>query len=407
MSGDTLDRELRIVTFKGESRWLLGRSLAVGEPGKAPTRFIGANIDITDQKMSQERERLLAHELDHRAKNMLAMVQSVVQLTRADHMADFREAVIGRIQSLARSHSLLAASRWQGADMMDLIREELEPFMSGEHAEIKASGPRARLQPAAAQTLALLIHELATNAVKYGALSTEAGRLTVHWRLSRGLQGGDLCLTWTEMGGPPVNTPKERGFGSRLIVTSVERQLQGKVTMSWLTSGLHCEVTVPAEHLLPSTAEPENTESVAPEPSNVPIVRGDGRLILLVEDETLIAMQAERALAGAGYVVIGPIARLGDAPEAIANHALDGAILDINLNGERSFAIADLLVSRHVPFLFCTGFAATSILPDRFREIPVIVKPFSASTLLVRLQQTLKAGPTDLKRAAALALEAE
>ena len=408
LSGETLDRDLRVLTFKGRTRWLLGRSVAVGEEGKPPTRFIGASIDITDQKTSQERERLLAHELDHRAKNMLAMVQSVVRLTRTEHLPDFREAVIGRIQSLARSHSLLAASRWQGADMMELIRDELEPFMSGEHAEIKASGPRIRLQPAAAQTLALLIHELATNAVKYGALSTEVGRLTVYWRLSRGTQGGDLCLTWTEMGGPQVRIPMERGFGSRLIVTSVERQLKGTVTMNWLATGLHCEVTVPAEHLAP-VPEDDSDESqiTASETSANAVEKGGGRRILLVEDETLIAMQTERSLSEAGYTVIGPIARLGDAPEAIANHALDGAILDINLNGERSFAIADLLVSRRVPFMFCTGFAAASILPDRFRFIPVIVKPFSAATLLMRLQETLSNGPMDFKRIAAMALESE
>lgn len=407
-SGQTLDRELLIQTYKGKSRWLLGRSLAVGKQGEPPTEFIGVSIDITEQKMSEERERLLAHELDHRAKNMLAMVQSVVQLTRSEKLSEFREAVIGRIQSLARSHSLLAASRWEGADLIQLIRDELEPFMSGEHAEIKASGPRVKLQPAAAQTLALLVHELATNAVKYGALSTEAGRLTIYWHFASAGKPGDLHLTWTEMGGPAVKIPKIRGFGSRLIVTSVERQLNGKVAMNWLPDGLYCEVTIPAEHLLAaSETETVEEQSVPHELSDRPIAGGGGRRILLVEDETLIAMQAEQTLSHAGYTVIGPVTRLSDAPETIANNILDGAILDINLNGERSFAIADLLLSRRVPFMFCTGFAAASVLPDRFRGIPVIVKPFSATNLLARLEQTLARGPAGLRRTTGLALEAD
>lgn len=406
ISGKTVDRELRILTFKGRSRWLLGRTVAVGERGQAPSRFIGVHIDITERKMAEEREQLLAHELDHRAKNMLAMVQSIVQLTREEELSRFREAVTGRIQSLARSHNLLVTSRWHGADVMHLVRDELEPFMGRQHAEIKASGPRVNMQPSAAQTLALLIHELATNAVKYGALSTEAGRLAVYWRLAPEAQGGALLLTWTELGGPTVKVPRERGFGSRLIVSSVERQLNGKVVMNWLPSGLHCEVTVPAEHLAPTSQLDIAQEGEAGlETANEHPSDGAGRQILLVEDEALIAMQAEKALLDAGYAVIGPVTRIGDAPEVIANNVLDGAILDINLNGERSFAIADLLVSRHVPFMFCTGFTTASILPDRFRHIAVIVKPFGATTLLARLKQTLDDGPRDLALAATPALE--
>jgi len=396
-AGETLDRELRILTFKGRTRWLIGRSVAVGEPGKAPIGFTGVNIDITEQKTSEERERLLAHELDHRAKNMLAMVQSVVRLSRGDIVPDFREAVLGRIQSLARSHSLLAASRWEGADLMHLVRDELEPFMSGEHAEIRATGPRVKLRPAAAQTLALLIHELATNAVKYGALSSESGRLSVQWSLSSSER--DLVLDWNESGGPSVRIPAQKGFGSRLLANSVERQLHGKIRLNWHADGLHCEVVIPADNLIPCEDD-EITETALPLAHEAhaasPGPAGASR-ILVVEDEILIAMQIEQALVHAGHVVIGPVARLNEAPEVIANNVFDGAILDINLAGERSFAIADLLVSRRVPFMFCTGFAASSILPDRFSDVPVIIKPFSIATLLARLNEMLAAGPLDHK----------
>jgi PAS domain S-box-containing protein len=225
---------------------------------------VGVSTDISDARESEQREKLLSRELDHRAKNLLAVVQSVVSLTRADNLADFKRAVEGRIQSLGRAHSMLAASRWEGADLERVLAEELAPYRSGEEARVHLSGPSLLLKPAAAQSLALVFHELATNAVKYGALSVPAGELHVHWLVSPGEDGVPrLVLRWTESGGPPVkprSSGSRSGFGSRLIRSSIERQLAGTLRIEWAESGLRAEMEIAIDRSLHEVVgEPDGT----------------------------------------------------------------------------------------------------------------------------------------------------
>jgi len=213
--------------------------------------LIGASVDITERRRGEERERMLALEVDHRSKNLLAVVQSVVQLTRADTIADFIAAVGGRIEALARSHSLLAASRWHGAELTAMVEEELAPFLQADAVRVVIEGAPLRLRPDAAQTLALVLHELATNAAKYGSLSAEGGTLKVRWRVDAdGPKGAELHLTWVERGGPPVASPTARGFGSTLIKAGVERQLRGQLVKDWRPEGLVCDVRAPMAELL-------------------------------------------------------------------------------------------------------------------------------------------------------------
>lgn len=238
--------------------------LADGAPAiwlstKAPLRdadgavigLIGSSVDITERRRAEERERMLAQEVDHRGKNLLAVVQSVVQLTRADTIEDFVATVGGRIAALSRTHSLLAESRWKGAELATIIREELAPFTGARTERVAIDGAPLQLRPEAAQTLALVVHELATNAAKYGALSTEDGQLRVHWRIDAGASQGDqLNALWVETGGPSVTAPTRRGFGSTIIKTGVERQLRGRLLKTWRPEGLLCEVSVPIDELV-------------------------------------------------------------------------------------------------------------------------------------------------------------
>ena len=215
---------------------------------------VGVSTDITDQREAEERELLLARELDHRAKNLLAVVQSVVSLTRASSLEEFKKAVEGRIQSLGRAHSMLAASRWEGADLERVLAEELEPYSGGEQARVKLSGPPLMLKPAAAQSLALVFHELATNAVKYGALSVPSGMLEVRWQVSQGAESRPLLdLVWEERGGPriePRSGGSRSGFGSRLIRSSIERQLAGSLDLDWAPEGLVARMQVALDRSL-------------------------------------------------------------------------------------------------------------------------------------------------------------
>lgn len=353
---------------------------------------VGISSDMTARRAAEERERLLAREVDHRARNLLAVVQSLVQLTRAPDMATYAKAIKGRIHALARAHGLLSSSRWEGAALDVLVNEELAPYRGLGAGRVDAHGPPVLLRPDAAQAIALALHELATNAAKHGALSADKGHLAVDWWLAPASGGRDeLVLRWVEERGPQVTLPKRKGFGSTVLQASVERQLRGRVVLDWRPEGLIVEIALPADQLLAGKAG-ELTESLAPLPIPAVTARPEARTVLIVEDEGLIALQAEQALSEAGHTVIGPAARIGDAFDLIHKHqdVIDAALLDVNVAGSRSFAIADILVDKDIPFAFVTGYDPASTLPARYRTRPAISKPFKSAdlaTLVGRLQK--------------------
>jgi len=215
--------EFRVCRPNGELRWCIGTAVASVDGIDNVVRISGVTVDITDRKQAEERQVLLAREVDHRARNALALVQSIVRLTRSEDIKSYTAAVDGRIGALARAHTLLAQSRWQGADLARLVGEELAPFRTDGAERIATAGPEVSLEPRTAQTLALALHELSTNAAKYGALSDMSGRVAVSWDL----QPQGLVLRWIESGGAPPQMPVAHGFGIRLISASIERQLGG------------------------------------------------------------------------------------------------------------------------------------------------------------------------------------
>ncbi len=237
--GRSYETEFRIIRPDGEERWCVGTAAATLDKGGRVVRLSGVTIDITERKRAEERQNLLAREVDHRAKNALALAQSIVRLTRASDIKDYVQAVEGRISALARVHTILSLSNWQGAEIAKLVEEEIAPYSTGE--QIEYFGTELQLQPATAQSLALALHELVTNSAKYGALSTLAGRLRIKWDV----RGDALQLSWEERGGPPVEKPVSRGFGTRSVIASIETQLGGRAEFDWLNEGLICRLLVP------------------------------------------------------------------------------------------------------------------------------------------------------------------
>lgn len=233
------EAEFRIVRPNGEVRWCAGSAAVTVDPAGRVVRVSGVTIDITERKHAEERQNLLAREVDHRAKNALALAQSIVRLTRGDNVKAYVQSVEGRINALARVHTVLSLSSWQGAEIRRLVDEELAPYSVG--SRITLSGPEVQLRPATAQTLALALHELVTNSAKYGALSSQSGRLAVNWQDATGV----LELIWEEKGGPPVQVPVSRGFGTRSVIASIESQLGGKADFDWQPEGLLCRLSVP------------------------------------------------------------------------------------------------------------------------------------------------------------------
>ncbi|AVO44162.1 PAS domain S-box protein [Phreatobacter cathodiphilus] len=350
--------------------------------------LVGVSLDMTERRQADDRARLLAREVDHRAKNLLSVVQSVVQLTKSADVAAFKAAVSGRIHALARAHSLLAESRWQGVNLDTLVREELAPFARPGADRIHIEGPSLRLRPAASQALALALHELATNATKYGALSLEQGSLDVSWRYAGAPSSRTLELTWRERGGPPVQPPGRKGFGSTVIRTSVERQLGGEVRLDWDPEGLSCRIDVPAEELeaMAQPAMPEVPELAGA--VEAPAV--SGRRVLIVEDEALIAMELEQTVIELGCEVTGPAASCEAALAIIAQAPPDLAVLDVNLGRETSRPVAEALQRLGVPFIYCTGYAEP--LDDGAPQAAAVIrKPFDVKSLgdaIRRLSET-------------------
>jgi two-component sensor histidine kinase len=199
-------------------------------------------VDITERKAAEDRQRLLANEVNHRANNILAVVQSMVRLSRSETVEEFRDTLNGRIQALARAHNLLAKSRWQGADLQHLVSEELAPFMD-EGSQVWVSGAILPLEPAAAQSMAMIVHELATNAAKHGALSTATGKVMIEWRRAK---GGRVTFKWTERDGPATTPPTRQGVGSTVIARAAAH-LQAEVAIDWTATGLTFELSVPKQ----------------------------------------------------------------------------------------------------------------------------------------------------------------
>ena len=242
--------EYRIILPTGEVRWIERRgSISYGADGR-PERVLGVNIDITGRKRAEEQQRTLHAELDHRVKNVLAIVSAIAANTRdaSSSMDDFVAAIDRRIRSMASTHELLSSCQWQGVPLRELLRCELAPYAS--NTNICIEGPEVVLRAEAAQTTALVFHELATNAAKYGALSSPEGRVSVCWQRPRNGQAlGPLVIEWLEVGGPPVKDPTNSGYGKSVITELVPYELGGRASLEFPREGVRCRLEIPAEWL--------------------------------------------------------------------------------------------------------------------------------------------------------------
>src|SRR6266852_1632765 len=346
-SSPSFQTEFRVLRPDGQLRWCIGTAVA--------------SVDATD----------------HGARNALALVQSIVRLTRADTIKSYIAAVEGRIGALSRAHTLLAQSRWQGADLARLADEELAAYRTGDADKIVVRGPDLSLEPRTAQTLALALHELSTNAAKYGALAELAGRLSLTWELKH----DRLMLRWTETDGPPVKAPASPGFGIRVIGASVERQLEGEAVFEWQPQGLCCTLSVPRSEQIGILAhDGVGRRTNGEDKCQLPLQLETGNRVLLVEDEILVAMMMRDILTELGFSVIGPFSRVAEAMVAAVHDDIDAGIIDINLGGEFIYPVADVLVARRIPFVFVTGYGVESI-DGRFGSVPVIKKPVQRQAL--------------------------
>lgn len=231
----------------GQYRWFLSRALPIRDAGGRIVRWFGTNTDVSEQKETEERQRLLVNELNHRVKNTLTVIQSIAAVTArsAASATAFSKGLIARIIGIARTHDLLTESHWAGASLSSVLGNELSPYQADGAQRASLRGDYVWLTPKMAVSLGMVLHEMATNAAKYGALSVPDGRIEVTWDLRQEAAGLMLHLEWSETGGPPVAAPTQQGFGSRLITQSLERDLAGRVQMDFRPEGLRVTLDIP------------------------------------------------------------------------------------------------------------------------------------------------------------------
>jgi PAS domain S-box-containing protein len=252
----TTTAEYRIIRPDGLLRWLHWRGRGVFDDSVTPprpVRLVGVMMDITERKRAEEHVRFLMRELSHRTKNVMAVVQAISWQTaqKSLDLKDFEQRFTQRLEALARSHDLLVKREWQGVVLEDLVRAQLEPFLDSAKDRLATHGPVLLLMPTAAQELGLALHELATNASKYGALSVAAGKIDIGWTINCGTAGTKrFFMTWRETGGPLVSPPARRGFGSTVTTSSLSRSFNGETKLDYRPEGLSWELAAPIDHLI-------------------------------------------------------------------------------------------------------------------------------------------------------------
>ncbi len=388
VSREPLERheiEFRIPLSGGRMRWLLDRGASFARQD-ASTRVMGTIVDITERKSAEEQQRLLAAELDHRVKNMLGNVAAMARLSsrQVATVDAFVDALDGRIQAMSRAHGLLQAGNWTGACLSELAKVALQPLRSQSGRNIEIRGGKLPLDPKQAQSMAFVLHELATNAVKHGALSQPNGRVTLDWTPVDGTD--NWSVVWRESGGPPVVVPRKGGFGLTVLQLAAT-DMGAQVESNFNQDGLICVITGPFGKGHSSFASQlRKNSSRSQEARSTNMLRASHETtslrVLLVEDEPLIALFLQSELESAGHQVTGPAYNLKQGLELAGKEAFDVALLDVRLGSDFSVAIADQLLARAIPFAFTTGYSEGVLIPEHLRGVPSLAKPYQSGSVI-------------------------
>lgn len=344
--------------------------------------------DVTQRRIEEDQRQTLMAELDHRVKNVLATVQALAIQTarRTASLEGFLQNFSGRLKAMGSANELLTAARWRGAAIDHLCGAELGAVAPG---QTSWEGPELFLTPRAANALSLALHELATNAVKFGALSVETGRVNIRWTR---LRDGGFELIWDETGGPTVNPPTRRGFGSTLLEQVTSRELNGRTSVEYRPAGVHAvlrsgpSAVAPRPDTVPEAPVARVVETLCTASGPVSL---KGARVLIVEDAVLLALELETGLSEAGAEIVGPAYELEEAM-ALLSQPIDAAVLDANLNGRSVMPVAQALAARGVPFVFATGYGESGGAPSGF-DAPVIRKPYDVSQVAAAVAQLLRA----------------
>jgi PAS domain S-box-containing protein len=386
-AGHAFDLRFRLIRpTDGRTIWLRLAGVIARNAAGAAQRITGIVEDVSLHHVEEDTRHQLMAELDHRVKNVLAAVQALAQQTakRTTSLESFLSTFGGRLKAMASANELLTAARWRGAAIDHLAAAELGAIAPG---QTSWDGPELFLTPRAANALSLALHELATNAVKFGALSVEDGHVALRWTEQR---DGGFELLWSESGGPTVPTPKRRGFGSTLLQQVTGRELNGETRVDYRPAGVQVRLRAGPQamaerpEVMPEAPVVRVTETVATSRGPASL---KGARVLIVEDAVLLALELETGLSEAGATVVGPAYELEEAM-ALLDQPIDAAVLDANLNGRSVTPVAELLSQRGIPFVFATGYGETGGAPGGF-DAPVIRKPYDVTQVAAAVAELL------------------
>ena len=351
-----------------------------------------AEAQTLERKRATEQQQLLISELNHRVRNILNLMRGLVAQSKvgATSLAEFTDSLDGRIYSLAQAHDQLTRDSWEPASLRQLILLEFEAYADAKAQRVTIKGPDARILPTAYTALALVLHEMATNSIKYGALCDKAGRVDIE--LSFDAQGA-LTIDWKERGGPPVAPPQRRGFGTTIIERSIPHELRGSASIDYKVSGVEARFVVPAP-LATRDEEPETDMNTATPSSDMPAnaarpttaVSGEG---LVLEDSLIIALDAADTLKELGASNVHISSSVGEALKMIEQRRFDFALLDVNLGSEQSVPVAERLAEIGVPFVLATGYGEAAALVESYPPCVIVQKPFASDTLSSAFERAL------------------
>jgi light-regulated signal transduction histidine kinase (bacteriophytochrome)/CheY-like chemotaxis protein len=337
-----------------------------------------AGVTEREAKAAAEKQEFLIAELNHRVRNILGLIRGLVAQSRnSANDVDIFATILGdRVHALARAHDQITAKNWGPGSLAILIATEAGAYLGTGAARVHASGPAVLLHPQAFSAMALVVHELMTNAAKYGALSGQDGHVRIEWELDA---DGALALDWSEVGGPPVQPPLRQGFGTTIIERSIPHELGGEAEIGYHPAGVRARFKLSPRHVAVDQNVP-----VAPSAADYPAARLPIRLsgtVLLVEDNVVIALDAEDMLLALGARQVAVAGSVREALRLIEMETPSFACLDINLGAEMSWPIATRLRELGVPHIFATGYGNSEACPVVHRSTPTITKPYTASTL--------------------------
>jgi light-regulated signal transduction histidine kinase (bacteriophytochrome) len=379
---------------EGRSRPFTASELRVAETLRAT--LIEVVLRLADEASAERqqasaRQELLIAELNHRVRNILGVIRGLIRQSQPSEepVKEFVKLVDGRIHALARAHNQITDDHWGPAPMQALIDAEAAAFVD-ERDRVVSDGVPVLLNPQAYSTMALVLHELVTNSTKYGSLSLPEGRVRISWRRNA---EQDLVIHWQESGGPPVQAPTRRGFGTTIIDRSVPYDLGGAAQIDYNPDGVSAQFRIPARHVseAKSVAGPaiRFPRASLGHPQAPPHKMLAGFDVLLVEDSLIIALDAEDIATRLGAETVATAATVEGALDAIEANRPRVAMLDINLGDRNSFPVADRLLDLGIPFIFATGYGEQAQLPMDHRGRTVVQKPYTLENVARAMDEVL------------------